>query len=154
MKRWLIALGIVLVVVAAWALRLYWLAGEFMDRGWSMKKLHKLIVMSVTYQQSSAVRKDLAAKDPRNFLLGRQNRLRLLKLETPGEHRCLGHSRQRRVGVQCQRASEARLRRRDRRIGWRQAAARFRHERDRLVLVTESCFDDPARDGGRRPLRR
>ncbi|TMA31073.1 MAG: hypothetical protein E6J79_20600 [Deltaproteobacteria bacterium] len=29
MKRWLIALGIVLVVVAAWALRLYWLAGEF-----------------------------------------------------------------------------------------------------------------------------
>ena len=29
MKRWLIALGIVLVVVAAWGLRLYWLAGEF-----------------------------------------------------------------------------------------------------------------------------
>ena len=29
MKRWLIALGIVVVVVAAWAVRLYWRAGEF-----------------------------------------------------------------------------------------------------------------------------
>ncbi len=54
-----------------------WLAAEFMERGWSMKKLHKLIVMSATYRQASTVRADLAAKDPRNFLLGRQNRLRI-----------------------------------------------------------------------------
>ncbi|MCE9629214.1 MAG: PSD1 and planctomycete cytochrome C domain-containing protein [Planctomycetia bacterium] len=54
-----------------------WLAGEFIRGGWSMKKLHKLIVTSATYRQSSVHRADLAAKDPRNLLLGRQNRVRL-----------------------------------------------------------------------------
>ena len=54
-----------------------WLAAEFVDCGWSMKRLHKLIVTSATYRQSSAHRPDLAAKDPRNLLLGRQTRLRL-----------------------------------------------------------------------------
>ena len=44
---------------------------------WSLKRLHKLIVTSATYKQASAVRKDLAVKDPRNLLLGRQTRLRL-----------------------------------------------------------------------------
>jgi hypothetical protein len=44
---------------------------------WRLKRLHKLIVTSATYKQSSAARKDLAAKDPQNKLLGRQNRLRL-----------------------------------------------------------------------------
>src|SRR5205814_2099618 len=54
-----------------------WLAAEFVRRGWSFKTLHKLVVTSATYRQSSAARKDLAAKDPRNLLLGRQARLRL-----------------------------------------------------------------------------
>ena len=54
-----------------------WLGGEFVRQGWSFKKLHKLIVTSAAYRQSSAVRTDLAAKDPRNLLLGRQSRLRL-----------------------------------------------------------------------------
>jgi mono/diheme cytochrome c family protein len=54
-----------------------WLAVEFRESGWSFKKLHKLIVTSATYRQSSRSRRDLAAKDPRNLLLGRQNRLRL-----------------------------------------------------------------------------
>jgi hypothetical protein len=44
---------------------------------WSLKRLHKLIVTSETYKQSSAARKDLAERDPRNLLLGRQTRLRL-----------------------------------------------------------------------------
>jgi hypothetical protein len=44
---------------------------------WSMKRMHKLIVMSATYRQSSALRPDLTAKDPQNKLLGRQHRLRL-----------------------------------------------------------------------------
>src|SRR5439155_4859358 len=35
-----------------------WLAVEFREGGWSFKKLHKLIVTSATYRQSSAVRKD------------------------------------------------------------------------------------------------
>ncbi|HEY1188111.1 MAG TPA: PSD1 and planctomycete cytochrome C domain-containing protein [Gemmata sp.] len=54
-----------------------WLAVEFRESGWGLKKLHKLIVTSATYQQVSAVRKDLNEKDPRNLLLGRQTRLRL-----------------------------------------------------------------------------
>ncbi|MBL8819526.1 MAG: PSD1 domain-containing protein [Planctomyces sp.] len=54
-----------------------WLAIEFMDQGWSMKRLHRLIVTSATYQQSSTERTDLRAKDPHNYLLGRQQRLRL-----------------------------------------------------------------------------
>ncbi len=54
-----------------------WLAGRFVRDGWSMKKLQRLIVTSATYRQSSVHRDDLAAKDPRNMLLGRQNRVRL-----------------------------------------------------------------------------
>jgi hypothetical protein len=42
-----------------------------------MKKLHRLIVTSATYRQSSVVRRDLAVKDPRNLLLARQSRIRL-----------------------------------------------------------------------------
>jgi hypothetical protein len=54
-----------------------WLAVTCRDTGWSIKKLHKLIVMSATYQQASAHRADLVTRDPRNELLARQNRLRL-----------------------------------------------------------------------------
>lgn len=54
-----------------------WLSVEFRETGWSLKRLHTLIVTSATYRQSSAIRKDLAEKDPRNLLLARQSRLRL-----------------------------------------------------------------------------
>jgi mono/diheme cytochrome c family protein len=54
-----------------------WLAGEFIARGWSMKAMHRLIVTSATYRQSSKVRPELANLDPRNRLLARQTRLRL-----------------------------------------------------------------------------
>jgi hypothetical protein len=54
-----------------------WLAGEFMARGWSMKELHRLIVHSATYRQSSRARPELDERDPRNELLARQNRLRV-----------------------------------------------------------------------------
>jgi hypothetical protein len=54
-----------------------WLSGEFIRRGWSMKSLHRLIVTSATYRQSSRARPDLEDKDPRNLLLARQSRLRL-----------------------------------------------------------------------------
>ena len=54
-----------------------WLAVEFRDRGWSLKELHRVIVTSATYRQSSAVRADLQEKDPGNYLLARQRRLRL-----------------------------------------------------------------------------
>ena len=54
-----------------------WLAVDLIDQGWSLKKLHKRIVMSATYRQSSNDRPDLAEKDPGNVLLARQSRLRL-----------------------------------------------------------------------------
>jgi hypothetical protein len=54
-----------------------WLASEFMQRGWSMKQMVRLLVTSSTYRQSSNARPELAAKDPENTLLARQSRLRL-----------------------------------------------------------------------------
>ena len=54
-----------------------WLASEFVRLKWSQKALHKLIVCSATYRQSSKARSELALKDPRNRLLARMPRLRL-----------------------------------------------------------------------------
>jgi hypothetical protein len=54
-----------------------WLAVEFMKQGWSMKKLHRLIVTSATYRQSSIVLPDQSAKDPENKLLSHFPRTRL-----------------------------------------------------------------------------
>ena len=54
-----------------------WLATEWMSRGWSMKKLHRLIVMSATYQQSSLVTADGLRRDPENFWWARGPRFRL-----------------------------------------------------------------------------
>jgi mono/diheme cytochrome c family protein len=54
-----------------------WLAVELVKTGWGQKRMHKLIVMSATYRQSSKTRPDLGEKDPHNRLLARQVRLRL-----------------------------------------------------------------------------
>lgn len=54
-----------------------WLATQFIDGGWSMKNLHKIIVTSATYRQSSFARPDLTELDPLNHLLARQNRIRV-----------------------------------------------------------------------------
>lgn len=54
-----------------------WLAMELIENGWSMKHLHKRIVMSATYQQSSKVTPPLLERDPNNLLLARGTRLRL-----------------------------------------------------------------------------
>jgi hypothetical protein len=54
-----------------------WLAVEFVEQGWSLKRLHKIIVSSKTYRQSSIERQDLKEKDRDNYLLARQRRLRL-----------------------------------------------------------------------------
>src|SRR5262249_55466333 len=56
-----------------------WLARRFMDSGWSMKQLHRLILLSSVYQQSSddPGRRRSRAADPENRLLSRMNRQRL-----------------------------------------------------------------------------
>ena len=54
-----------------------WLAVELVDRGWSLKSLHRTIVLTRAYRRDSANRADLIEKDPDNRLLARQTRLRL-----------------------------------------------------------------------------
>ena len=54
-----------------------WLASEFVRRDWNLKDMHRLIVNSATYRQSSDHRADAAEVDPANRLLARQNRIRL-----------------------------------------------------------------------------
>ena len=54
-----------------------WLAAEFMESGWNVKALHKLIVTSATYRQSSAISPELLRLDPDNRLLARGPRRRL-----------------------------------------------------------------------------
>jgi Protein of unknown function (DUF1553)/Protein of unknown function (DUF1549)/Planctomycete cytochrome C len=54
-----------------------WLAVEFARKGWSMKKMHKLIVMSASYQQSSSVSVEKLTRDSDNRLLSRGPRIRL-----------------------------------------------------------------------------
>jgi hypothetical protein len=54
-----------------------WLATEFIRQKWSLKAMHKVIVTSATYRQSSAYRPELAQRDPLNVLVARQSRQRL-----------------------------------------------------------------------------
>ncbi len=57
-----------------------WLAVEFRERGWSMKSLNKLIVMSATYRQSSRVTPEQRTRDAENRLYGRATRFRMPSL--------------------------------------------------------------------------
>lgn len=54
-----------------------WLAFHFKSHGWDLKDLHRLIVTSAAYRQSSKFRPDMHQKDPANRLLSHQNSLRL-----------------------------------------------------------------------------
>jgi cytochrome c553 len=54
-----------------------WLALRFIDHGWSMKAMHRMIMLSATYQQSSLPDEKTYRADPDNLLLGRMNRHRL-----------------------------------------------------------------------------
>jgi mono/diheme cytochrome c family protein len=54
-----------------------WLATEFARQNWSMKAMHRLIVTSATYRQSSRLTPDLEKKDPQNVWLARGPRFRV-----------------------------------------------------------------------------
>ena len=54
-----------------------WLAVEFMESGWSMKHIHKLIALSGTYAQSSNVTPSMLEQDPNNLFFMRGPRLRM-----------------------------------------------------------------------------
>jgi mono/diheme cytochrome c family protein len=51
-----------------------WLASEFVARGWSVKQMHKLMLLSATYQQSTG---GTSPRDPENRFYTRMNRVRL-----------------------------------------------------------------------------
>src|SRR5262249_10471753 len=53
------------------------LAARFVTSGWSVKAMHRLIMLSSVYQQSSRPSSEAAAADPDNRLFGRMNRRRL-----------------------------------------------------------------------------
>lgn len=54
-----------------------WLATQFIADGWSLKKLHRRIVLSATYQQSSSAPRTQMEQDPENRWLGRYSAHRL-----------------------------------------------------------------------------
>jgi hypothetical protein len=54
-----------------------WLAAEFMEGGWSLKKLHRMMVLSDAYGQGQTQNPFAANRDPENDLLWRMNRRRL-----------------------------------------------------------------------------
>ena len=54
-----------------------WLAAELVETGWSLKHIHRLIVRSSVYRQSSPSRPEAAARDAGNTLLWRMERSRL-----------------------------------------------------------------------------
>jgi hypothetical protein len=54
-----------------------WLAADFVESGWDVKRMLKQIVLSATYRQSTRVTPELAKGDPENVLLARSPRFRL-----------------------------------------------------------------------------
>jgi hypothetical protein len=54
-----------------------WLSTQFVESGWSVKKMHRLIMLSRAYQQSAELATALAKLDPENRLISRMNRRRL-----------------------------------------------------------------------------
>ena len=54
-----------------------WLAAEFVDSGWDMKHLNRLIVTSATYRRSARITPQMSERDPENLLLARMPRTRL-----------------------------------------------------------------------------
>jgi hypothetical protein len=54
-----------------------WLAARFVEGGWSVKRLHRLIMLSAAYQQSGTPPAETLRHDPDNKLWGRQSRRRL-----------------------------------------------------------------------------
>jgi hypothetical protein len=65
-----------------------WLAAEFMDRGWSMKALHRLIVTSASYRLDSTPDRPTLARDPDNTFVWRMSPRRL---EAEAVRDCLFH---------------------------------------------------------------
>jgi cytochrome c551/c552 len=65
------------------------LAGQFIRSGWSIKAMHRLIMLSSTYQMSSQITREKAAVDPSNELWSHFNRRRLAVEEIRDSFLCM-----------------------------------------------------------------
>ncbi|WP_339911835.1 PSD1 and planctomycete cytochrome C domain-containing protein [Symmachiella dynata] len=54
-----------------------WLASDFMQGGWRLKRMHKMMMLSTAYRQSSKRRREIEMADPDNLLYGRMSIRRL-----------------------------------------------------------------------------
>ncbi|MFN0120341.1 MAG: DUF1549 and DUF1553 domain-containing protein [Blastocatellia bacterium] len=54
-----------------------WLTATFVEQGWSIKKMHRTLMLSAVYQQATTLNETAAQKDPENNLLWRFRRARL-----------------------------------------------------------------------------
>ena len=54
-----------------------YLAAQFIESGWSIKAMHRAMMLSATYQQASVAESQTLKADPENLLFGRMNRRRL-----------------------------------------------------------------------------
>lgn len=88
------------------------LASRFMENGWSLKWLHREIVLSATYRQSSRLDADKHAVDPANRLLWRVSRRRLAAEAWRDSLLLAGGSLEREVGGPSMRPSDPDERRR------------------------------------------
>lgn len=88
------------------------LASRFMENGWSLKWLHREIVLSATYRQSSRLDADKHAVDPANRLLWRVSRRRLTAEAWRDSLLLAGGSLEREVGGRSMRPSDPDERRR------------------------------------------
>jgi hypothetical protein len=75
-----------------------WMAVEFRENGWDVKRLLKLMMMSDTYRQSSVVSAAAAAQDPRNRLLSHYPRRRLDAEQVRDQALALGGLLSRKLG--------------------------------------------------------
>ena len=75
-----------------------WLAVEFRESGWDMKKLNRLIVTSSTYRQSSKLNDSLLQRDPENRLYARASRMRMPSMVLRDWALAASHLLDRRVG--------------------------------------------------------
>ncbi len=74
-----------------------WIAAELIRSDWSLKRMHRLIMLSRTYQMTSRC-DDYAEQDPTNEFLWRQNRRRLEVEPLRDAILCIGNSMNRRFG--------------------------------------------------------
>jgi hypothetical protein len=75
-----------------------WLASTFMESGWDIKAMCRLIALSATYRQSSVASPDLAERDPENHLLARGPKHRLSAEEIRDHALAISGLLSRRVG--------------------------------------------------------